>query len=127
MSNTQIRAALNGCNGPVSLKGKQIYNLWSGGESHDDPLVSEFDILGQPLDKSHWIKNNITDEQYTMDIMWLLADWQPYENGWLVTTDKDSGEYRNNHLFYYKCQIGALSYQRPKELDYLTKHIVAWS
>ena len=113
MSNTQIRAALNGCNGPVSLKGKQIYHQWSGGESPD--------ILGQPLDKSHWIKNNITDEQYTMDIMWLLADWQLYENGWLVTTHKGSGEYLNNHLFYYKCQIGTLSYQRPQELDYLTK------
>ena len=112
MSNTQIRAALNGCNGPVSLKGKQIYHQWSDGESHD--------ILGQPLDKSDWIKNNITDEQYTGNIEWLLADWQLYENGWLVTT-QDSGVYSNNHLFYYKSQIGTRGYQRPHELDYLTK------
>ena len=62
MSNTQIRAALNGCNGPVSLKGKQIYHQWSGGESPDDPRVHLLYILGQPLDKSHWIKNNITDD-----------------------------------------------------------------
>jgi len=112
MSNTQIRAALNGCNGTVSLKGKQIYHRWSVGESPD--------ILGQSLDKSDWIKNNITDEQYTDNIEWLLADWQLYENGWLVTT-QDSGVYSNNHLFYYKSQIGTRGYQRPHELDYLTK------
>ena len=112
MSNTQIRAALNGCNGTVSLKGKQIYHRWSVGESPD--------ILGQPLDKSDWIKNNITDEQYTNKIEWLLADWEPYENGWLVTT-QDSGTYRNNHLFYYKCQMGNYGSHRPQELDYLIK------
>jgi hypothetical protein len=111
MSNNRLRAALNGCNGKVSLKGKQIYHRWSCGESPD--------ILGEPLDKSEWIKNNITDEQYTDKIEWLIADWELYQNGWLVTTT-DSG-YRNNHLFYYKCQMGTHGYHRPQELDYLTQ------
>ena len=112
MSDNKLRAALNGCNGKISLKDKQIYHYWSSGSSPS--------ILGQKLDKNEWIQHNITDEQYTNKIEWLLADWEPYENGWLVTT-QDSGDYRNNHLFYYKCQMGNYGSHRPQELDYFTK------
>lgn len=112
MTDNKLRAALDGCNGKISLKGKQIYHYWMSGSSPS--------ILGQKLNKNEWIQHNITDEQYTDKIQWLLADWEPYENGWLVTTG-DSGKYRNNHLFYYKCQMGNYGSHRPQELDYLTQ------
>ena len=117
MSNTRLRAALNGCNGKISLKGKQIYHYWMSGSSPS--------ILGQKLNKNEWIQDNITDEQYTDKIQWLLADWEPYENGWLVSPGDYPvlvhSKYRNNHLFYYKCQMGNYGSHRPQELDYLTK------
>ena len=112
MSDNKLRAALNGCNSKISLKGKQIYHYWSSGSSPS--------MLGEKLNKNEWIQDNITDEQYTDKIEWLLADWEPYENGWLVTTS-DSGTYRNEHLFYYKCQMGNYGSHRPQELEYLTK------
>ena len=48
----------------------------------------------------------------------MLADWQLYENGWLVTTD-ESGEFRNKQLFYFKCQIGNCSLNKPDALELL--------
>jgi len=98
----KLRRALNGCAQPISLNGIPIYHNWSKGE--------DYSILGQPLNKSNWIRENIKNPD-DYDAVWLmLADWVLFENGWFIA------DYTNKTLYYYKTQI---SYNRPDALDYI--------
>ena len=98
----KLRRALNGCAGPISLKGIPIYHNWSKGE--------DYSILGQPLNKADWIRENIKNPD-DYDAVWMmLADWVLFENGWFIA------DYTNKSLYYYKTQI---SYSRPYALDYI--------
>ena len=100
----KLRRALNGCAGPISLNGIPIYHNWSKGE--------DYSILGQPLNKDNWIRENIKNPD-DYDAVWtMLADWVLFENGWFIA------DYTNKNLYYYKTQI---TYNRPDALEYIKK------
>ena len=98
-----IRRAKNGCGYDVTFSGIPVYQTYSAGFRKS--------ILGNKLDKNVWINNNVNDKNYINDVSSMLVDWELYENGWLVNPHK------NNHLFYYRCQIGLST--RPEQLDYI--------
>lgn len=100
-----LRRALDGCNGEIKIDGKYVYHEWDRGGYP----MSE---LGRKLDKLSWITEQVVDAQHVEAVKKMLVDWELYENGWLVVG------YSNQHLFYYKCQIGQ-NRTTPKELEYL--------
>ena len=110
MSRTRekLRRCLNGYNGEVSLKGIPVYHDWSEGESYD--------ILGEPINKDNWIRENIESPDHYDAVWMMLVDWVLYENGWHVPNNDG---YKNEHLFYYLTQMHGYSGKRPKELEYL--------
>ena len=97
-----LRRALNGCAEPISLKEIPIYHNWSEGE--------DYAILGQPLNKADWIRENIKNPDHYDAVLEMLADWVLFENGWFIA------DYTNKNLFYYKTQT---TYNRPVALDYI--------
>ena len=104
-----IRAAKNGCSSDITFKGKKVYHNW---DSSKIPKSS----LGEKLDKTGFLKENLVDESHLPAIENLMVDWYLYENGWLVVCS-DEG-YKNKHLFYYLQQMGNWGSYRPKELEY---------
>jgi len=103
IKNMGLRRAQNGCGGEIKFCKKYVYHEWESGRY----TMGE---LGRELNKMAWIHASVGDV-YSVEIM--LMDWTMYENGWLVKGDK------NQHLFYYKCQIGTYGTRRPKALEYL--------
>ena len=103
-----IRQALNGCNEGISLKGIPIYET----VCVDFCEGKDYAILGQPLNKDNWIRENIKNPD-DYDAVWMmLADWKLFENGWFIA------DYTNKSLYYYKTQISS---KRPYALDYIKK------
>lgn len=115
MSKT-IRAAQNGTGASVQLCGIGIYHVF-------EPLgrlsLSE---LGAELDKDAFIHSRVSDEKATL-VKDMLVDWRLYEHGWLVSVD-DSGSYRNEKLFYYKCQMGNYGLYKPEALNLLQANVL---
>jgi len=107
-----IRAARNGCGGGIRLCGITIYHVF---EPLGELSMSE---LGAELDKDAFICSRVTDEKDVQLVKDMLVDWQLYEHGWLVTT-QGSGRYRNENLFYYKCQMGNYGSHVPEALKLL--------
>lgn len=100
-----LRRALNGCNEGISLKGIPIYEKFcQWGE--------DYAILGQPLNKDNWIRENIKNPEHYDAVWMMLADWELFENGWFIA------DYTNKSLIYYKTQT---TYTRPVALDYIKK------
>lgn len=104
-----IRAAKNGCSSDITFKGKKVYHNW------DSSKIPK-SYLGEKLDKTGFLKENLVDESHLPAIENLMVDWYLYENGWLVVCS-DEG-YKNKHLFYYLQQMGNWGSYRPKELEY---------
>lgn len=100
-----LRRALNGCNSAIQFDAKDVYHLWDGG-GHS---MAE---LGRKMDKASWITERVVDAHHIDDVKKMLVDWELYENGWLVVG------YSNQHLFYYKCQMGHY-HTPPTEFKYL--------
>ena len=103
-----IRAAKDGCSSDITFKGKKVYHGWHYGI----PKSS----LGEKIDKTEFLKENLIDESQLSAIENIMIDWELYENGWLVVCS-DEG-YKNKHLFYYLQQMGNWGRYRPKELEY---------
>ena len=111
---TTIRAALNGYGVEVTFGGKPIYY------EHEDKESLPFSLLGKKEDKVYWIKENLRQEFDNENTIYninngLLVDWNLYENGWLITINQDTNDYKDNRLMFYKCQIGSTRY--PRELE----------
>jgi hypothetical protein len=103
-SMSEIRRALNGCNGEIKFDKLYVYHQWDGA-AH---TMSE---LGPKMDKSSWVTEHVVDAKHVNDVKKMLVDWELYENGWLVVG------YSNSHLFSYRCQLG--NSQEPNALQYL--------
>ena len=105
MSRHYLRRALNGTNGKVSFKELPVYHDWQWGESYV--------VLGNPLQKEEWIRQNIKEEFNYKAVNNMLIDWELYENGWFVSGD------RNNRLWNHLCQLGDAGYYNITEVSYL--------
>ena len=97
-----FRQAQNGCAAPISFKGKPIYYILD----RNDTVNIDFK---NPLSKEEYLKNIVKEDKIN-DVINLMANWELYENGWVVTNRN------NSKLFNYLTQIFRTS--RPKELDY---------
>ena len=101
-----LRRLLSGGREEVSFGGLPVYHNWMYGE--------EYDIIGSCQDKKEWIRNNISDDEQYEAVSFMLADWELYENGWLIAS------YDNTGLYKYLSQI---CYNRPNELNYVKGYI----
>ncbi len=110
-----IRAAKNGCGGGINLCGIAIYHVF---EPLGELSMSE---LGTEQYKDAFIRSRVSDETDVQLVKNMLVDWRLYEHGWLVSVD-DSGRYRNENLFYYKCQMGNYGSHVPEALK-LLQHV----
>ena len=57
--------------------------------------------------------NSVVDPNLVKDVQIMLTDWDLYENGWYVSS------FKNTQLFYHLCQIGIS--KRPIELNYFNQ------
>lgn len=108
-----IRASKDGCNTLIKFQGKHVYHNWSSGIDKSS-LGTQLDktiYLNSKLDKTTHLNSKINSENINA-ILNLMTDWELYENGWFIKS------YKNQHLYYYLCQIGDYGYHRPSELDY---------
>tara|TARA_Y100001970_G_C14244303_1_gene866982 strand:+ start:4204 stop:4527 length:324 start_codon:yes stop_codon:yes gene_type:complete len=103
-----IRAAKNGCASEITFKGRKVYHDW------DSSKIPK-SYLGEKLDKTVFLKENLINECHLPAIEELMIDWYLYENGWHVPYENG---YKNEHLFYYLTQMHGYSGIRPRELEY---------
>ena len=105
-----IRAAKNGCSTEFTFKGLKVYHDWDR-----DGIPKS--TLGAERKKTEFLKT-LVDDANLKAVENLMVDWYLYENGWYVPYNDG---YKNEHLFYYLCQIHGYEYHRPKELEYFKK------
>ena len=103
-----LRRAKNGCGSEIKFGGKYVYHEWETGRHTTE-------TLGRKTNKTAWIHASVMDAKHAYSVEIMLTDWTLYENGWVVKGDE------NQHLYYYKCQIGQCGDKRPKALEYLKK------
>ena len=104
-----FRRAKNGCSSEIKFWNKYVYHEWDSGRYTTE-------ALGRKLNKMAWIHASVVDVKHVCSVEIMLTDWTLYENGWVVKGDQ------NQHLFYYKCQIGNYGDKRPQALEYLKKN-----
>ena len=101
-----IRAAKNGCSTEYTFKGLKVYHDWDSGVPKS--------TLGAMQNKTEFLKT-LVDDANLEAVENLMIDWHLYENGWHVPYNDG---YKNEHLFYYLCQMRGYGGHRPKELEY---------
>jgi len=107
-----LRKAQNGYGGNIKLCGMDVYYIF-------EPLAAaEMSALGAPMDMAAFICSRVLEPENQQLVKDMLADWQLYEHGWLVTTG-DSGRFRNKTLFFFLCQMGNCGLHKPKALELL--------
>ena len=111
-----LRKAKDGCAGEIQLCGMDVYHQF-------EPLATaKMSELGAPMDMDAFLCGRGLEPKDQQRVRDMLADWQLYEHGWLVTTD-GSGNFRNEHLFYFKCQMGNYGLHKPEALHLLEGRI----
>lgn len=108
----KLRKAKSGTVGDIKLCGMDVYH------KYEALSTAEMSVLGARMDKDAFICSRVLEPKDQQRVRDMLADWQLYEHGWLVTTD-ELGNFRNNHLFYFKCQIGDYGSHKPEALQLL--------
>ena len=107
-----LRRAKDGCADDIKVCGMYVYHVF-------EPLATtRMSALGALKDTDAFICSRGLEPNDQQLVKNMLVDWQLYEHGWLVTTG-ESGRFRNETLFYYKCQMGDCGKYRPVALDLL--------
>ena len=101
-----LHRAENGLSSEIKFGGKYVYHEWKSGRY-------TMENLGCELNKMAWIHASVENVKHAYSVEIMLTDWTLYENGWFVKGGQ------NQHLFYYKSQIGNYGDKRPQALEYL--------